>query len=137
MTAFVLHPGAPLKNLRGPAMSDAVPKAADLVSPFLLRIRWKGGAVTEHKARDLRLLCPCASCIEEGTGRKILDPATVPEQILLLSVELVGRYALTFVWSDGHKTGIFSFELLRQTGTEVASGGGQGGTASPSAGSTS
>jgi len=98
-------------------MTESVPVAADLVSPFLLRIRWKDGAVTDLGARDLRLACPCASCIEEGTGRKLLDPATVPEKVLLLGVELVGRYALSFVWSDGHKTGIFSFELLRRLGT--------------------
>ncbi|MGE3171450.1 MAG: DUF971 domain-containing protein [Planctomycetota bacterium] len=99
-------------------MTEAVPRAADLVSPFLLRITWKDGAVTEHGARDLRLACPCASCIEEGTGRKLLDPATVKPDILLLGVELVGRYALTFVWSDGHKTGIFAFPLLRRLGAE-------------------
>jgi len=98
------------------AMTESLPKAADLVSPFLLRIRWKDGAVTEHPARSLRLACPCASCIEEGTGKQLLDPATVAQDILLLSVELVGRYALSFVWSDGHKTGIFAFPLLRRLG---------------------
>jgi len=97
-------------------MTESLPKAADLVSPFLLRIRWKDGAVTEHPARSLRLACPCASCIEEGTGKQLLDPATVAQDILLLSVELVGRYALAFVWSDGHKTGIFAFPLLRRLG---------------------
>ncbi len=99
----------------------AVPKAADLVSPFLLRIRWKDGAVTDHSARELRLLCPCASCIEEGTGRALLDPATVANDILLLGLELVGRYGLSFVWSDGHKTGIFAFTRLRETGKEGGS----------------
>jgi ATP-binding protein involved in chromosome partitioning len=101
-------------------MTESVPKAADLVSPFLLRIRWKDGAVTEHPARALRLACPCASCIEEGSGRPLLDPATVAQDILLLAVELVGRYALSFVWSDGHKTGIFAFPLLRRLGQDGA-----------------
>ncbi len=101
-------------------MTEVLPKAADLVSPFLLRIRWKDGAVTEHGARALRLRCPCASCIEEGTGRALLDPATVKADILLLAVELVGRYGLTFVWSDGHKTGIFAFAFLRRLATEGA-----------------
>lgn len=95
-------------------MNAPVPKAADLVSPFQLRIRWSDGAVSEYAARALRLACPCASCVEEGSGRKLLDPATVKDDILLLVVEPVGRYALTFVWSDGHKTGIFAWPYLRR-----------------------
>jgi DUF971 family protein len=96
------------------------PKAADLVSPFTLRIRWKDGAVTEHAARALRLACPCASCVDETTGRALLDPATVPQNVLLLAVELVGRYALAFAWSDGHKTGIFSWPYLRELAARQA-----------------
>ena len=99
-----------------------LPKSAELISPFTLRIQWKDGAGDDYAARDLRLACPCASCIEEGTGRKILDPATVQQNILLLGVELVGRYALSFVWSDGHKTGIFAWPYLRQLA--AAKGGG-------------
>lgn len=94
-------------------MQQPLPRSADLVSPFLFRIVWKDGAVTEHAARTLRLLCPCANCVEEGTGRKLLDPASVPADILLLTAELVGRYGLSFVWSDGHKTGIFAWPYLR------------------------
>ena len=103
-----------LKSFHANAMPVPEPKAADLVSPFNLRIRWKDGAVTEHAARELRLRCPCAGCVDETTGRQLLDPASVPQDILLLVVEPVGRYALSFVWSDGHRTGIFSWPYLRQ-----------------------
>jgi DUF971 family protein len=94
-------------------MQHPLPKSADLVTPFKLRIVWKDGAVTEHGARDLRLRCPCAGCVDETSGRRILDPASVKDDILLLVVEPVGRYALTFTWSDGHRTGIFSWSYLR------------------------
>jgi DUF971 family protein len=44
----------------------------------------------------------------------LLDPRTVKDDILLFGAELVGRYGLTFFWSDGHKTGIFAWPMLRQ-----------------------
>ena len=103
-------------------MQQPVPRKAELVSPFTFRIEWKDGVVHDYAARDLRLSCPCAACIEEGTGRALLDPKTVKEDILILGSELVGRYALSFVWSDGHKTGIFAWPLLYQLGSLRSSG---------------
>ena len=122
MPLVVPAPPAALKRRLPMPMPEAIPspmpKSADLVSPFLLRIVWKDGVSTDLGARQLRLSCPCASCIEEGTGRKLLDPTSVRADILILGVELVGRYALSFVWSDGHKTGIFTFPKLRDLGAQ-------------------
>ena len=95
-------------------MNQPLPRKAELISPFTFRIEWKDGAVIDYGARKLRLACPCASCIEEGTGRPLLDPRTVREDILILGSELVGRYGLSFIWSDGHKTGIFAWPKLRE-----------------------
>jgi ATP-binding protein involved in chromosome partitioning len=63
-------------------------------------------------ARALRLACPCAACVEEMSGRPLLDPANVAEDIRPLSVALVGAYGLRITWSDGHSTGIYTFEQL-------------------------
>lgn len=79
-----------------------------------LRIRWADGAVTEYLPRDLRLKCPCAGCVEEMTGRPLLDPASVPAEVYPLEIRYVGRYALQIDWSDGHGTGIYAFDLLRR-----------------------
>ena len=89
------------------------PRAVDLLSPKHLRIEWKDGLVSEFEARQLRLACPCAVCVEEGTGRKLLEEGRIPPDIQLLEAELVGRYALCFQWSDHHRTGIFSWNYLR------------------------
>jgi rhodanese-related sulfurtransferase/DUF971 family protein len=76
-------------------------------------IVWKDGHRSLYLARDLRLSCPCASCVEEMTGRKILDPSRVAADVRPLGLNLVGRYAVHFNFSDGHSTGIYSFEHLR------------------------
>jgi len=92
------------------------PKSINVTEADELEIVWKDDAVSRYTPRQLRLACPCAQCVEEWTGKNLLDPAAVPEEILLLNTDLVGRYALTFKWSDFHETGIFSFDLLRSLG---------------------
>jgi ATP-binding protein involved in chromosome partitioning len=78
-----------------------------------VRIEWVEG---RHEgffpARALRLACPCAACVEEMTGRPLLDPARVPADIHPLRLSLVGAYGLRASWSDGHDTGIYTFERL-------------------------
>jgi DUF971 family protein len=65
-----------------------------------------------YPARELRLACPCAACIEEMSGRALLDPGSVPADIRPVSVSLVGAYGLRIQWSDGHGTGIYTYEQL-------------------------
>ena len=63
--------------------------------------------------RDLRLGCPCAACVDEMNARLRLDPATVPLNIEPTRVWAVGNYAIGVAFTDGHSTGIYSFERLR------------------------
>ncbi|MEJ2540320.1 MAG: DUF971 domain-containing protein [Gemmatimonadota bacterium] len=81
-----------------------------------LAIRWKDGRQDEFVPRRLRLLCPCAGCVEEMTGQRILVPEMVPEDVHPTAIHYVGRYALQFIWSDGHSTGIYPYEYLRRIG---------------------
>jgi len=76
-------------------------------------IEWdKRGHEAFFPARQLRLACPCAGCVEEISGRPLLDPAAVPADIKPLSLALVGSYGLRVHWSDGHSTGIYTFQQL-------------------------
>jgi ATP-binding protein involved in chromosome partitioning len=78
-----------------------------------LAVEWEAGAPEAfYPARALRLACPCAACVEEMSGRPLLDPATVPPDVRPVSVSLVGAYGLKVRWSDGHATGIYTFERL-------------------------
>jgi len=78
-----------------------------------LRIEWdQTGHEGFYPARELRLACPCAGCVEEMSGRPLLDPHTIPMDIRPASVALVGAYGIKIQWSDGHSTGIYTFEQL-------------------------
>ena len=80
-------------------------------------ITWAAGAAPVLlPARALRLACPCAECVEEMTGRPMLDPSRVAADIRPLQLELVGSYALRVRWSDGHGTGLFTWAKLREVG---------------------
>ena len=76
-------------------------------------VRWTDGHVSRYDAKYLRVNCGCAECIEEWSKRRILDPATVPADIRAEDYLMVGRYAVQFLWSDTHYTGIYPFDMLR------------------------
>lgn len=95
-------------------MPKPVPYAINRRDDGLL-IEWDaGGHQGFYPARELRLACGCAACVEEMSNRPLLDPATIPTGIRPLSVALVGAYGLRVQWSDGHGTGIYTFERLLQ-----------------------
>lgn len=85
-----------------------------------VRIEWADGQQSTYSFDYLRQLCPCATCNEL---RRNQDPLRVlgPDQVVTTAelrperpVVLVGNYALQFFWADGHNSGIYSFEFLRQ-----------------------
>ena len=79
-----------------------------------LRINWADGRTCNYDSLALRRACPCAQCVDEWTGERILKSDSVAQEVEINDVTIVGRYALNFVWSDGHQTGIYSFEYLRK-----------------------
>ena len=80
----------------------------------LLRITWADDRICDYEAATLRRVCPCAQCVNEWTGERTLKPEAIPDDMEIKDVSLVGRYALNFRWSDGHDTGIYSFQYLRE-----------------------
>jgi ATP-binding protein involved in chromosome partitioning len=81
-----------------------------------IELEWNDGHKSVYSARDLRLACPCAGCVHEVTGQKMLDPGSIPADIRAVSINMVGHYALQINWSDGHNTGIYAFDKLRMLG---------------------
>ena len=85
-----------------------------------LSLLWQDGHRDDFDVRDLRLACRCALCVEEMSGRKLLDPQTVRADVSPRQIVSVGRYAIQFDWSDGHNSGIYSFNDLRALGERAA-----------------
>ena len=79
-----------------------------------LIITWNDGRRSSYDLRALRLACPCAACVNEWTGEKMLRPAQVPEGVKPYRLFSVGRYAIGIAWSDGHDTGIYAHDYLRR-----------------------
>lgn len=75
-------------------------------------IRWASGADSLLPYQTLRGYCPCAVCQGHGAGpRKFVTP---PAALALAGIRAVGNYALQLQWSDGHSTGLYTYEYLRE-----------------------
>lgn len=81
-------------------------------------IKWNDGTQSRYSFDGLRLACPCVECkgghanMGRPTPRAAVRDAP-PTDLRLESLQLVGTYALQPTWSDGHSTGIYTWELLR------------------------
>lgn len=90
-----------------------VPLEIGRANQYDVKIVWQDGHESVYPARELRLKCPCAGCVDEITGQLRIVPSTVPQDVRPLTIDLVGRYAISIQWSDGHSTGIYAFDKLR------------------------
>lgn len=92
---------------------DMEPIDVKISSDGELKIIWPGDHTGTHAPYNLRRNCVCASCVDENTGKRVLDDRRVPLDIRIESYRPVGRYALAFAFSDRHNTGIYSYKYLR------------------------
>jgi DUF971 family protein len=90
------------------------PMRVKRVNAFQTDLTWSDGHQSAYPSWYLREKCPCASCVEELTGRRLIRQGSIAADLERLNVEPVGNYALRFEWNDGHSTGIYTFDFLRQ-----------------------
>ena len=88
------------------------------VSGRELALAWADGHESYFPFDALRASCPCSLCRGQRDAPK--DPlriVTAPArgQVSIRNLVPVGAYAVQIVWSDGHDTGIYSFDALRGT----------------------
>ena len=77
-------------------------------------VKWQDGQESRYPFYDLRCLCPCALCVDEWTGERRLEKGRVPSDVKANEIRPVGRYALQVSWSDGHASGIYTYDRLRE-----------------------
>lgn len=82
--------------------------------PDGIHIQWEDGHQSYYEHRFLRYQCSCAHCVSESTGKRMISLEEVRKDVEALDWIQVGRYALQFLWSDAHTTGIYPFALLRK-----------------------
>jgi prepilin-type processing-associated H-X9-DG protein len=90
-----------------------------------LLVEWSDGATHRIGFADLRRACPCAGCKGEAgfAGRFATQPLLLAGEDELADISLVGAYGLNAVWADGHSTGIYTYERLRELGEAAGTTG--------------
>jgi DUF971 family protein len=88
-----------------------------------VRIRWQDGHESVYSFDLLRKECPCALCNDQRSTQAapgdlsltvLSGPVLRLGEIQATEVKPIGRYAINFVWSDGHDSGIYSYNFLRE-----------------------
>ena len=94
-------------------MSDAPTNLRALQSEQVFELTWADGTGARLPYHYLRGECPCASCRDEWTGERIVDPANLRPDLKLEGMEGIGNYAVRLAWNDGHGSGLYTWEHLR------------------------
>ncbi len=105
---------------------NAIPTKLERSAESELRIVWTDGQVRCYAISELRKQCPCATCREQRKAEpeappllQVIDPREAAP-LTIKSMKPVGAYAYSIEFSDGHDTGIYTFESLRSLGEVVA-----------------
>ncbi len=97
-----------------PTTEPVAPETIDIDRETGVTLTWADGVTRSFTLEALRQGCPCAEC---RTRRDRVQPvwptASSPQPLRITDAELVGGWGLGITWNDGHRTGIFSWALLR------------------------
>lgn len=109
-----------------PAATPAVdPEHLAISKSKGIKIDWKDGHQSDYPLGWLRDECPCAHCTgAHGTEPQRTNYAAAANPaspfpmfkpaLRMVTVEPVGTYAIRIGWSDGHSSGIYSWDHLRR-----------------------
>jgi DUF971 family protein len=99
-------------------MADAPTNIRAHQADQVLELIWDDGHSDRLPYQYLRAECPCASCRDEWTGERTLDPASIRPDLKLEGMEPIGTYAVRLGWNDGHSSGLYTWETLQRLASE-------------------
>jgi DUF971 family protein len=95
-----------------------IPVRIKIFEKTKLHIKWDDETESMIDIKYLRDECPCAVCKGETVLLKTYRPAKPsseqPESYKIKNIQPVGKYAIQFTWKDGHDSGIYSWEYLKE-----------------------
>jgi DUF971 family protein len=80
----------------------------------VLEIEWDDAHRSRHRLSVLRSKCPCAQCQGHHPTQSLNLTSEQFPDIAISDLAPVGSYAYNIVWSDGHNTGIYTLDFLRE-----------------------
>ena len=92
-----------------------LPVSIKVIDKEFLAIEWNDGDNSKIKLSSLRLNCPCALCASDRENRsEKYFPIFSSDELTLTAVNMIGNYAVSISWKDGHNTGIYEFGYLKK-----------------------
>ena len=90
------------------------PAKIKVVEQSSLFFKWNDNSESMISLSKLRKFCPCATCAAE---RSIQSSSYIPlfhsGQTKINKLNMIGSYAIGIAWEDGHNTGIYEFQFLK------------------------
>lgn len=93
-----------------PVVTEMLPNA----QAKAFKVAWSDGKNSLVTFKELRYLCPCAVCVDENTNERKITREQVKDDVAPTRVQTIGNYAVNVKWSDGHDTGLYSYDYLRR-----------------------
>lgn len=82
----------------------------------LLEIHFDDGSIFQLPGEYLRVYTPSAEAVGHAPGQEVLQVGK--ENVTMLDIKAIGQYAICPVFSDGHDSGIYTWDLLYKLGAE-------------------
>jgi len=98
------------------ATVDAVASVTDIDidRTRAMTLTYDDGRACTFELEQLRQACPCATCRGWRDRGEPSWPRGASTTLSITDAELVGAWGISLVWSDGHSTGIYSWDALRR-----------------------